>query len=209
MIRILLIRHGHVEGINPLRFRGRQDVPLTSQGKQEAIATGAYIARHWRPSAVYTSPMIRCVFTGQKIAAACGVESSICGELNDIDYGTWQWRTHEEVQLQWPEEFRDWFRIPHLIRFPEGDSLQDLVARTSDALRFVRQRHDGQTVVLVGHDSVNRAILLQLLDQPLSAYWRIAQGPCAVNEVEIDGTDIRVMRVNDLSHLSEVSGSRG
>jgi hypothetical protein len=34
-----------------------------------------------------------------------------------------------------------------------------------------------ETVVLVGHDNANRALLLQLLEQPLSAYWRIAQGP--------------------------------
>jgi len=60
---------------------------------------------------------------------------------------------------------------------PEGDSLQDLVARTANALRFVLERHTSktETVVFVGHDSVNRALLLQLLDQSLSAYWRIAQ----------------------------------
>jgi broad specificity phosphatase PhoE len=29
-------------------------------------------------------------------------------------------------------------------------------------------------VVLVGHNSVNRALLRQPLDQPLSAYWRLA-----------------------------------
>jgi hypothetical protein len=28
---------------------------------------------------------------------------------------------------------------------------------------------------MVGHDSVNRALLLQLLDQPLAAYWKLAR----------------------------------
>ena len=72
--------------------------------------------------------------------------------------------------------------MPQLMRFPGGESLQDLVARAADALRFVLARHEASsdTVVLVGHDSVNRALLLQLLDQPLPAYWRVAQQPCAI-----------------------------
>jgi probable phosphoglycerate mutase len=43
------------------------------------------------------------------------------------------------------------------VRFPGGESLQDLVARTADTLRFILEHHVGDTVVLVGHDSVNRA----------------------------------------------------
>jgi probable phosphoglycerate mutase len=54
---------------------------------------------------------------------------------------------------------------------------------------------------MVGHDSVNRAILMQFLDQPLSAYWRLIQDPCTLNEVDVDGDDIRVQRINDTSHL--------
>ena len=46
-------------------------------------------------------------------------------------------------------------------------------------------RHPDETIVLVGHDSVNRALLLQLLEQPLSAYWRLAQEPCCLNEIDV------------------------
>ncbi len=85
---------------------------------------------------------------------------------------------------------------------PGGDALQDLVARTADALRMALAQHTGQTVVFVGHDSVNRAMLLQALDQPLSAYWRVAQSPCAINEFDVDGDGrITVKRLNDTGHL--------
>jgi broad specificity phosphatase PhoE len=56
-------------------------------------------------------------------------------------------------------------------------------------------------VVMVGHDSVNRALLLQLLDQPLTAYWKLAQDPCCLNEVDIEGEQITVRAINDTSHL--------
>jgi broad specificity phosphatase PhoE len=104
-----------------------------------------------------------------------------------------------------PEAYRLWRRAPHLVRFPGGESLQDVVARTANTLRLVLERHAGEAVVLVGHDSVNRALLLQLLDQPLSAYWKLAQDPCALNEVEVlaDG-DVKVRFINDTSHLDHL-----
>ena len=37
--------------------------------------------------------------------------------------------------------------------------------------------HDDETIVMVGHDSVNKAILLQLLNQSPSAYWKLVQDP--------------------------------
>jgi phosphoserine phosphatase len=121
--------------------------------------------------------------------------------LVDIDYGAWQFQTFDEARADDPSLFAAWFATPHLVRFPGGESLQDVVARTSDALRHALARHDGATVVLVGHDSVNRALLLQLLDQPLSAYWRLAQSPRGINEIDIAGGHIEILRVNDTTHL--------
>ncbi|MFZ1078858.1 MAG: histidine phosphatase family protein [Methylovirgula sp.] len=200
-MKLILTRHGHVDGIDPERFRGRTDLPLTELGRGQVKAVAARIAALWTPAAIYTSPMSRCVATGDAIAQACGVERRILDDLNDLDYGLWQWETYEAVSRAWPEQFAAWKSTPHLIRFPDGDSLQDLVARTANAVRFVLSRHAAETVVLVGHDSVNRALLLQLLDQPLSAYWRLTQAPCTLNEIDIVEGVIRVQRINDTSHL--------
>ena len=200
-MKLILTRHGHVDGIDPERFRGRTDLPLTELGRGQVKAVAARIAALWTPAAIYTSPMSRCVATGDAIAQACGVERRILDDLNDLDYGLWQWETYEAVSRAWPEQFAAWKSTPHLIRFPDGNSLQDLVARTANAVRFVLSRHAAETVVLVGHDSVNRALLLQLLDQPLSAYWRLTQAPCTLNEIDIVEGVIRVQRINDTSHL--------
>jgi len=203
MTKILLTRHGHVEGILPERFRGRAELALTDRGLAQADALAARIAAHWKPAAVYTSPLQRCAVTGGKIAAACGIAASVHDGLGDIDYGAWQMRTHEEVSAETPAAYRLWREKPHLVRFPGGESLQDVVARTADVLRMVLARHATDTVVLVGHDSVNRALLLQLLDQPLSAYWRLSQDPCTLNEIEVAAAgDVRIERINDTSHLS-------
>lgn len=206
MTKILLVRHGHVEGIKPERFRGRSELPLTHRGVSEAQAVARRIASAWRPVKIYTSPMQRCIETGHAIAKACGVGSQAIAELNDIYYGAWQSRSYEEIEKTEPQLFAAWFATPHLVRFPGGESLQDMVARTADALRFVLNRHVEDTVVMVGHTSVNRALLVQLVDQPLSAYWRLAQAPCCINEIDVVDGRVTVVRINETQQLGDLPG---
>ena len=80
--------------------------------------------------------------------------------------------------------------------------MQDLFARPPTSPAWALDHAAADTVVMVGHDSVNRSILMQFLDQPLSAYGRLAQDPCTLNEVDVEGDDIRVRRINDTSHLN-------
>lgn len=204
MTRLLLTRHGHVDGIIPARFRGRAELVLTAQGLAQADALARRIARGWKPVAVYTSALQRCVVTGGKIAAACGLTGEPREGLADIDYGDWQMRTHDEVRVEMPEAYRQWHEAPQLTRFPGGESLQDVVARTADVLREMLDRHAEETVVLVGHDSVNRVLLMQLLDMPLSAYGRLTQDPCTLNEIDVSRAgEVRLHRLNDTSHLDQ------
>jgi len=207
--KILLIRHGHVEGIKPERFRGRADLALTDRGRAQALAVAKRVASLWLPARIYASPMRRCAETGGAIAKACGVEAITLDDLNDINYGAWQWRSHKEVAEAEPQLFAAWFATPHLVRFPNGDSLQDVVARTANALRLVLRDHGHEAIALIGHDSVNRALLLQLLDQPLSSYWRLAQEPCCINEIDVVDGHIYVQRINETSHLDGVAALAG
>jgi probable phosphoglycerate mutase len=205
MTKILLIRHGHVEGIKPERFRGRQELALTARGRAEAGAVARRVAGAWRPKMIYTSPMGRCIETGAAIAKACGAPSEICDDLTDIDYGAWQFKTFDEAKNADPALFAAWFATPQRVRFPSGESLQDLAARAANVLRLVVMRHGDDTVVLVGHDSVNRALLAQILDQPLSAYWRIAQSPCCINEIDIVAGKTTAQRINETAHLEDLA----
>lgn len=203
MTTLILMRHGHVEGISPERFRGRAELALSPLGVRQAQALADRVSAHYAPVALYTSPMGRCMASAIPISRAANIPLQTLMNLQDIDYGEWQGFAHEEAKRQWPALYETWKERPHLMRFPAGESLQDVVARTADVVREMLSRypHDSDQVLLMAHDSVNRAILLQLLDQPLSAYWRLEQSPCAINEIIIDKQKISIRCINDTAHL--------
>lgn len=203
MTRIVLVRHGHVEGITPERFRGRLELALSEQGQRQIELTARYVARVWQPAQVYTSPMSRCVATGQAIARECGVGLQTVPELNDLDYGSWQGMTHDDVRHNSLELYRLWREKPHLMQFPKGESLVDLAERVSKALRWHRKQHSDATLVVVSHDSTNRAMLLAVLGLPLSDYWLLRQDPCGVSEFVLHDTGRTVVRINETAHLLE------
>jgi phosphoserine phosphatase len=201
MTKIILVRHGHVEGISPERFRGRADLSLTAEGVKQAEATARRIHATWTPSAVYASPLSRAVATAEAIGRPIGLSPNSLDGLVDIDYGKWQGLTPDQVKAQWPELLDTWYRSPDWAAFPGGETLQDVLTRAVSALREVIQRHPRDTVVLVGHDSVNRVILLHALQLPLSRYWRLAQRPCAINEIDFSENGFVVQTVNETHHL--------
>lgn len=204
MTRILMVRHGHVPGIEPPRYRGRREVELTELGQRQAAATAAHLAATRKVAAVWTSPIQRCVATGQAIAEATGAPTRVVDALNDIDYGDWTWLTYEAARAADADLFDRWYAAPPTVRFPGGESLQDLVLRVGDALRLAAAEPigDGQVLVLVTHDSVGRAMLMQALDQPLSAYRRAVISPCGITEIDLAGAHTQVLGVNATDHLA-------
>lgn len=198
---LLLVRHGHVPGIEPATFRGRTDIELTERGIEEAHLTANWIAKRWGPAMVYTSPQKRCIDTGAAIAKQCGVVAKILPLLDDLDYGDWQSKRHDAVAIESPAMYRQWLASPQFVRFPNGESLQDLLVRAADAVRLARQQHPAQTIVMVGHDSLNRSLLMHILDEPVSAYWKLVQAPCAINEILLAPDRAVVVQMNQTAHL--------
>jgi probable phosphoglycerate mutase len=203
-MRILLTRHGQVEWNRSERFRGRAELALNELGIAQAEAIAKRIAESWQPVAVYTSPLSRAVRTGEAIAAPLGLTAQPLALLNDIDYGKWQGLTADEVRARWGAMIDQWQQTPHLVRIPGGETLQDVLVRAADLLREMLQRHADETVVLVGHDSLNRVLLLNVLGLPLARYWRLSQGNCALSIIDTADGDYNVVTMNGTGHLTHL-----
>lgn len=205
---LLLVRHGHVDGIDPPRFRGRTELPLTPLGRRQAAALRDRITAEWRPAAIYSSPMGRCLATATTIAGRFGLAVQPVADLNDRDYGAWQGLSHAEVHRRWPAEYGLWRNAPHDAAIPGGETLDTVAGRTLRALHAIVQRHRGEAVVVVAHDSVNRLLLLRTLDLPLARYWDVTQAPCTLNVLRLEGERLKVATLNETGHLLALSGAR-
>ncbi|HXC60825.1 MAG TPA: histidine phosphatase family protein, partial [Steroidobacteraceae bacterium] len=98
MTCILLLRHGHVAGIVPKRFRGQMDIPLSEEGREQALRAADHVARYYEPEAIYTSPLQRCRDSAAALSARLSLPAPVVLQgLNDIHYGLWQGRLASEI----------------------------------------------------------------------------------------------------------------
>jgi phosphoserine phosphatase len=207
MTQIVLVRHGQTEWNRIERFRGRFDVPLNETGLAQAAATGRRIAAEWHPVAVYSSPLSRAVQTAEAVARHFDLPVQAEPDLIDIDYGEWQGLTPDEARARWPEIVEAWYHAPQRAHIPGGETLDQVRARGVAAVRTLAARHIDQTLVLVGHTVINRAILLGIMKLGTDRFWHIRQDTCAINVFETKGDDFVLVSLNDVCHLHSMGAS--
>lgn len=201
--RILLLRHGQTAwnlGAGEERFRGRTDLPLDAKGlsQAQAIATGL---RNEPFSAFYASPLQRAKQTVEPLATQRSLPIEAHESLLDIDYGQLQGLTHSEAKQRYPELYAAWRTTPSQVRFPSGEGLTDVQARLLTLLNEMRSRHPGESVILVGHQIVNKVMACTLLGLDLDRIWQIHQDTAGLNVFqEIEGT-WQILTLNDTCHL--------
>lgn len=199
--RVILVRHGRTEWNRVERFRGRADVPLDATGLAQADAAGRRVAAEWTPVTIYCSPLSRAVETGEAIARHGEATAQPYLDLIDIDYGQWQGLTPAEARQRWPEMVNAWYHAPHTARIPGGETLAGVRRRGMATVQALASRHRGQTIALVGHTVINRAILLGVMGLGDGRFWRIRQEPCAINVFEVEADDFTLVSLNDTGHL--------
>ncbi len=204
--RIVLIRHGQTtwnEGAGQERFRGHTDLPLDDTGHAQARALAHQLEQE-PMAAIYTSPLLRARQTIAPLAERLqskGIAVNAHPALLDINYGRFQGLTHAEASEAFPEQYALWRTMPSRTHFPEGERLADVQARLLALLEEMKGRHPGQTVVLVGHQMVNKVLSCTLLGLDLDQIWRIRQDTAGIDVFQqVKGT-WHTLRLNDTCHL--------
>jgi broad specificity phosphatase PhoE len=200
MSLVILVRHAQTEWNRAERFRGLTDIELNETGHRQAQAVADRL-RKWKIHAIGASPLRRALQTAQPIAEAWRLEVQPLKGLNDIDYGTWAGRSPAEVAREHGDLYRMWLDTPHLIQFPEGESLEQVRSRAVDALERICLHHESQTVALVSHQVVNRVLICAVLGLSNASFRQTAQDNAAINMFEAQDEKYRLLLLNDTCHL--------
>lgn len=205
MARIIVVRHGQTawnEGEGE-RFRGRAEVELDDQGIRQARATAARLAQ-WKAAAIYSSPLKRALSTANILAEPLKLPVQPMEGLIDIDYGRWQGLSLKEAAEDDSKLYELWLKSPHLVTFPQGESLEQVQKRVVSAVESLVPQHPGQSIVLVSHKVVCKVLFCSLLGLDTSHFWQLQQDPCAVNLVEVAESAAAIVSLNDNCHLKEL-----
>ncbi len=205
MTRIIVVRHGQTawnEGQGE-RFRGRAEVELDDKGIKQAGATAARLAQ-WEAAAIYSSPLKRALSTANILAEPLKLQVQPTEGLIDIDYGRWQGLSLKEAAEDDSKLYKLWLKSPHLVTFPQGESLEQVQKRVVSAVESLVPQHPGQSIVLVSHKVVCKVLFCSLLGLDTSHFWELQQDPCAINLVEVGENAVAIVSLNDNCHLKEL-----
>ena len=163
-IKIVFIRHGLTPANEAHKYCGRQnDEDLSPAGAGEIIKhkeDGIY------PDAdiLFTSPKIRAIHTAGIVYP--GKEYSVISEFDEMDFGTFEGRTHED--LKDTPEYIAWIESNGELPFPGGESRKEYVKRVGAGYeRVLRSLHENMlsgedkdlTIAIVAHGGTIMAVL--------------------------------------------------
>lgn len=176
---IYLLRHGAVATASPRRFLGRTDLPLTTEGRRQALVAAERLQTiAW--TRVLASPLQRAVQTAALVSGRGEEAVERVAAFSELDLGAWEGCTVAEVQARFPGGYEARGRDLAHFRPPGGESFEDVANRAYPALLTVAGQSPGP-LLIVAHAGVNRTLLSRLTGRPLQRLLEIPQHYCAVN----------------------------
>lgn len=209
-MRVLLARHGETPWNAEGRYQGQIDIPLSPTGEGQARALGARLA-DVRIDRAIASPLTRARTTAEfALGDARKAQLGTDAGLLEIAHGEWEGLLASEIRERDPERLLAWREAPESVQMPGagGESLQQVLDRAWPAFeRATAGLGDGDTLLIVAHDAVNRVLLCRILGIPLNRLWSFRQAPATLNLLEgPEAARMEVVRLNDCAHHTALFG---
>lgn len=201
-LRLHLLRHGQTAMSRENVFCGRGlDPALTSEGEAMAEAfASAYADTAWR--AVYASPLARAVQTAAPLARRRGLPVQRRPGLAELDYGTWDGRSADDVDLAHHDEFVRWSSDPAWNPPTGGETATALAHRMTSVVEEIRGDHEEGEVLVVSHKASIRVLLCALLGVDVGRFrYRFGCPVGSVSIIEFGAHGPLAAAVADRSHL--------
>lgn len=171
--RIIYVRHG-LTGFpsNRIYCDDREDPGLNSEGAQHAQDAADLLARQ-KVDAIYASPSLRTRSTAEAITKSTGMEIQFVADLRERRFGVWDGLYFEEIERDFPEEYRAWKRDMAGYTPQGGETMEALLRRTTAEIARIVAQHAHQTVVVVTHVGPIRVCVADALKIPLEWYRQL------------------------------------
>ena len=203
-LRIVFVRHPETEWGNVKdpesstkgqRLLGWTDVALSSIGVERASNLSLRF-REEGITRIETSPLKRAVLTAQMIAADISVPLVFQEDLREINFGSCEGLTFEELESKFPAVHKAYLAQGSDVVFPEGESFEGFRSRVKRWLNSLLASHDGETVLVISHGGVIRVALCLLLDWSPETFWSLRQDYGGITSIGVYGDRRIIERIN-------------
>jgi len=165
---LILIRHGETLWNTQLRMQGSLDSDLTSKGESQINALGEWM-KDVSFDYLYCSDTMRARKTAEAISKFSGHKLNLDKRLREKNLGIFEGLTSEEARERYPETFKNFKTAGVNFEIDQGESTQQLLDRSQQAIEEIRHRHPNKVVVVVTHGGVIRVLMKYVLGVPLEA----------------------------------------
>ena len=198
MTTLFLIRHGLTAVTGKTLYGRTPGVPLDIRGRAQADA----LAERFVPirlTAVYSSPLDRCVDTMAPLAARQHLDVVPREGLIEMDVGAWTGRPLAQVRRT--RLWKELIHRPSEFRFPDGESFADAQARALDEIQAIATRHPRGRVAVGSHGDIIRMLIAHLSGAHLDLFQRTMAEPASVSVIALGDLGPHVLLVNDTGSL--------
>lgn len=201
MGKLYIVRHGETVWNREGRIQGHTDVGLSERGLEQA----RLLAQRLEPvalDAAYASDLSRASDTAAAVLQGRGIPLYPTPRLREYHKGAFEGLTEAELRSRYPSEYPGYV-AKDLDYAPEGgESTRGVSDRMAAVINEIKERHLGDSVLVVGHGGSLRAAMMALLGMSMDANWRFVFGNCTLTIVDTYHDNAVLRLFNDGSHLA-------
>jgi phosphoserine phosphatase len=217
--RVILVRHGETSFNAEGRVQGHIDVStLTQKGMADARSVGQALLGI-PIQAFYHSPLQRARQTAQAIETVLAAENAAIAlpvmnpNLIEISLPLWEGLLFDEVKEKYPDAYQAWHKAPHLLQmdnpnveppFSSFFPVESLFEQAQRLWRKVLPAHPNQTILLVGHSGINRALICTALGLTSTRYQTIQQANCNISVLNFPDNKLTSGQLESLNITSQL-----
>jgi broad specificity phosphatase PhoE len=207
VIRLLLVRHSASGETRRAAFPSTSGAvlvdgcqPLDRAGREAAAALAGLLPS---PDRCWASLAARARETAE---LAGQPDPEPVADLAECDFGAWAGLTMAEVNDKDPEGLGAWWADPDSA--PHGGERLGQVRERAGRV-MARAAELGGTTIAFTHGGLVKAALLDVLDLPASALWRLDAAPASVTELRHSGSDDGRWRLTRLNWVPSLVATPG
>lgn len=203
-MKIYLTRHGETIWNTEYKMQGWKNSDLTSKGINNAKKLGKHLT-NINFDYVYCSPLGRAKETANLILENRNISIIYDNDLKEMNFGALEGMSNSEVDLLYADQKFNFLNQPHLYETIGGESFEVLLIRVNNWLNKIKNDHINDTILVVTHTCIIKAIYSILKNLPIEKFWSLPYVyDTSLTILEITEDGFSFLAESDTSHLSEL-----